>query len=142
MFFILNYPKFLIFYTIFCQNAHNTYFFTNFSQFRPNFVTFLLFFQLIITYHVIFYFRLTSFYNFLCIFYVKMHIIPIFYQFFSIFAIFDQFWPNLETSLLFIQFFSSDNNLSCVFYFILRSIRNFYVIMCVKMLIIPNFYQF
>ena len=135
MFFILNYPKFLIFYTIFCQNAHNTYFFTNFSQFRPNFVTFLLFFQLIITYHVIFYFRLTSFY-------VKMHIIPIFSQFFSIFAIFDQFWPNLETSLLFIQFFSSDNNLSCVFYFILRSIRNFYVIMCVKMLIIPNFYQF
>ena len=135
MFFILNYPQFLIFYTIFCQNAHNTFFFTNFSQFRPNFVTFLLFFQLIITYHVIFYFRLTSFY-------VKMHIIPIFYQFFSIFAIFDQFWPNLETSLLFIQFFSSDNNLSCVFYFILRSIRNFYVIMCVKMLIIPNFYQF
>ena len=66
----------------------------------------------------------------------------IFYLFFSIFTNFYKIWPNFLASLLFFQFFSIDNNLSCLLYFRLSSIYNFYAIYCLNMHIILIFYQF
>ena len=77
-------------------------------------------------------------YVFFCL---KMPIIPIFYQFFSIFAHFYHFRPNFVASLFF-SIFLIDNNLSCVLYSRIPSFYNFLYIFCVKMHIIPIFYQF
>ena len=64
----------------------------------------------------LFYSRLPSFYNFVCIF----------YQIFSNFLIFWQLWPNFWAShTFFSNFFSTHNNLSCLFYSRLPSFYNF-----------------
>ena len=60
--------------------------------------------------------RILSFFNLLCIFLVKMYIMPIFYQFLPIFLIFDHFDLIFGPLLFFFLFFSIGNNLSCTFY--------------------------
>ena len=67
-----------------------------------------------------------------------MHIISIFYQFFSIFVNFDQFRPNFSSILVlfcgvpnFFLFFSINNNLSCLLCFRLLSFYNvLYIFLC------------
>ena len=81
------------------------------------------------------------FITFYVYFWVKMHKIPIFYRFFSIFANFDQFRPNFEASLLFSKFFQliiTYHVLSILDYphFII-----FNIFVCIKMHTIPIFYQ-
>ena len=105
-------PSFYNFLCIFLgQNAYNTNFLPNFLNFShfwqlwPNIwaspTFFPIFFQLIILYHVFCILDYTHFINF-CVFYcVKMHIIQIFYQIFSIFLIFDNFYLIFGPPLLF-----------------------------------------
>ena len=64
--------------------------FDNFDLiFGPPILFFPIFFQLIITYHVFFILDEPHFIIFYVFFWVKMHIIPIFYQFFSFLTNFD-----------------------------------------------------
>ena len=73
---------------------------------------------------------------------IKMHIIPIFYQFFSNFSYFWPLWPNFWATPIFFNFFSSGNNLSCALHSRILSFFNLLCIFLVKMYIMPIFYQF
>ena len=95
-----------------CQNQQKlvkNLYYVYFDQFRPNFwaslLFFHIFFQLIITYHVFFILDYPNFIIFYVFFWVKMHIIPIFYQILSIFLNFDNFDLIFGSPLLFFPIF-------------------------------------
>ena len=99
---------------------------------------FLNFFQLVITYHVPFILEYLHFLIFYLFFWVKLHIIPIFLP---NFLIFDNFDLIFGPSLLFSNFFSTDNDLSCLLYFRLPSFYNFLCIFFSQNAYNTNFYQ-
>ena len=105
-------------------------------------IFFFNFCQLIITYH--FFFILDYPYSlvFYLFFGIKMHIIPIFYQFFPIFPIFDYFDLVFGPILFFFYFFSIVNDLSCAFYCRIPPFSNLLCIFLVKIHIMPIFYHF
>ena len=150
MFFYVILPSFYFFFIFLYQNAHNTNFFTNFSQFFANFDHFWpiffahlfflrVFFHLLITYHVFFLLAYSYFMIFMYFFGQNSHNT----NFSQFFANFDQFRPNFVASLVFFKnFFSLANNLSCVLYSGLLLFYDFYVFFCVKIHIILIFYQF
>ena len=107
------------------QKGNSSHFWQLWSNFWASPTFFSHFLQLIRTYHVFFILDYPHFIIFCVFFWVKMHIIPIFYQIFSIFLIFDNFDLIFGPPLLFFQFFSTNNNLSYLLYFRLPSFYNF-----------------
>ena len=91
VFFILDYPHFIIFYVFFWIKMHKIPIFYQFFLifdhfdliFGPPLLFFSYFFQSILTNLVIIILEYPHFVIFYVFFWIKMHILPIFYQFFS-----------------------------------------------------------
>ena len=107
-----------------------------FNQFRPNFVASLLFFYIFISIDnnlsSLLYFRLPSFYNYLCTFLGQNAHNTILFTYFSQFLlILTNFRPNLWRPYFFYIFISIDNNVSYFPYLRLHLFYLFYNFVCI-----------